>query len=350
VKQPTELAGLVDERQAAVAGRQSAGDRLALTFFQRDRRLIQQPQIAANHAERRAQLVRQMREQARGVVCGAGWTGAHCHHRLHGNHAWRACVLPIRAAREIIVRTEMAFAADSDPGSRESPLVTCVVPVRDDFGPLERLLSALHQRPEVEVVVAFAGDRARAVDRLARQRPDVVWIESAPGRGPQLNAGAGRARGGWLWFLHADTVPREGWFEAFRRVDADRGVIGGSFRFLLDSAAWQARVLERLVAVRVWWFGLPYGDQGIFVRRAVFERMGGFADIPLMEDVELIGRLKRLGRLRHLREAVVTSGRRWERDGWGRRSLRNLTTLGLYYGGASPRWLATRYDRQQAGR
>jgi hypothetical protein len=122
-------------------------------------------------------------------------------------------------------------------------------------------------------------------------------------------------------------------------------VIGGSFRFALDSDAWQARIWERGVALRVRLFGLPYGDQGLFVRADVFARMGGFRALPLMEDVDLITRLKRQGRIRHLNEQLHTSARRWEREGWWRRSRRNLGLLALYYVGVEPERLARRYQR-----
>ena len=102
---------------------------------------------------------------------------------------------------------------------------------------------------------------------------------------------------------------------------------------------------ERGVAIRVRLFGLPYGDQGQFVRRSVFQRMGGFRPFPLMEDVDFIRRLKRVGRIRHLKVKLVTSARRWEREGWWRRTRGNLTLLALYYVGVSPERLARRYDR-----
>jgi hypothetical protein len=99
------------------------------------------------------------------------------------------------------------------------------------------------------------------------------------------------------------------------------------------------------VALRVKLFGLPYGDQGLFVRRALFQRMGGYAPWPLMEDVDFVRRLARLGRLRHLSLGLVTSARRWERQGWLRRSAANLATLAAFAAGVSPERLARRYYR-----
>jgi rSAM/selenodomain-associated transferase 2 len=234
-------------------------------------------------------------------------------------------------------------------------LVSIVIPARRGE---ERLPALLHQLPphdDVEVIVAFGGrvdDELRLALSERREssgaRRDVTWVESEEGRGPQLNAGAARAQGTWIWFVHADSRLPDNWIDVFRSLAAAPDVVGGSFAFHLDSGAWQARVLERGVALRVALFGLPYGDQGIFVRRTVFQQIGGYATIPLMEDVEFVRRLKRAGRLRHLKVELATSARRWERDGWWRRSALNLVFLTLYELGASPVWLATRYDRSHA--
>ncbi len=200
-------------------------------------------------------------------------------------------------------------------------------------------------RDEVEVIVAFKGPLDADASKVRDARPDIRWLHGTRARGFQLNQGAACASGRWLWFVHADSVLPLDWYAAFREVDAIDRVVGGSFAFRLDSAAWQARVLERGVRWRVRWLGLPYGDQGLFVRRSVFDEMGGFADLPLMEDVDFVRRLKPYGVLRHLTVGLTTSARRWEREGWWTRSARNLLLLGLYELGAPPGWLARRYYR-----
>lgn len=225
------------------------------------------------------------------------------------------------------------------------PLVSVIIPVRDDDAALDALLSCLPATPDVEHAVSHAGVPSERQRALRRARPDVRWVDGPPGRGRQLNAGAAVASGRWLWFLHADCMPPVGWVELFTAMDHDAGIGGGSFAFRLDAAAWQARLLEHAVALRVRLFGLPYGDQGIFVRRAVFDQIGGFADWPLMEDVHFVRRLARATTVRHLTVPLVTSARRWERDGWMRRSTRNVLTLAAYAAGMSPQRLARRYDR-----
>ena len=232
------------------------------------------------------------------------------------------------------------------------PLVSLIVPVRGDARPLAELLRQVTSRAEVtrsgpaevEVIVSCARPVDEALAGVRARFPQVVWIEASAGRGRQLNAGASCASGQWLWFVHADSVLPGGWLDAFRNLEREPdAVVGGAFRFALDSHAWQARLLEQGVRLRVKWFNLPYGDQGIFVRRSVFEAIGGFPAIPLMEDVVLVRRLKGSGRLRHLNLNLVTSARRWEHEGWLRRSARNVLTLVLYHAGMSPERLARRY-------
>ena len=218
-------------------------------------------------------------------------------------------------------------------------MVSIVVPLLDDTPAAVRLLATLPARPDVEIVLVDGGHDP-ALDGLAAARADVRLIRSARGRGRQLDAGAAGASGAWLWFLHADSRVPAGWRDVFAQAP-DAG--GGWFRFALDSAAWQARLLERLVAWRVRVLRLPYGDQGIFVRRETFARLGGFGDLPLMEDVAFVRRLVRDGPVHESPLAVTTSARRWERDGWLRRSLRNVTLLALYQLGVSPARLARWY-------
>jgi len=162
-----------------------------------------------------------------------------------------------------------------------------------------------------------------------------------------MNAGAAAAAGTWLLFLHADSILPAGWFEAIAQLDDD--VAGGWFRFALDDAAWQARVIERLTAWRVKSLRLPYGDQGIFVRREVFVELGGFPDFPLMEDVAFVRRLVRAGPVVEVPLAIRTSARRWRRDGWFRRSTKNLALVGLYFLGVAPERLARWYRSAARG-
>ena len=227
------------------------------------------------------------------------------------------------------------------------PLVSVVVPVLRDTeqlsGLLESLTTTRPARPdEVEVVVANGGPSDGLLAELQTRHDEVRWIASEPGRGIQMNAGAEAAAGRWLLFLHADVRPDARWLDELRRLDATAHV-GGAFAFRLASGATWARCLERGVALRVHWLGLPYGDQGIFVRRDAFRRLGGYSRLPIMEDVELLRRLRQAGTLTWSEVPVSVSVRRWERDGWLRRSVANMVLVGLYFAGVSPAWLARRY-------
>ena len=213
----------------------------------------------------------------------------------------------------------------------------------DDAPAVARLLQHLPPDPRVELLIVDGGRDAR-LDDLTSRRPDIRLLRSQPGRGRQMNAGAAAASGQWLLFLHADSVLPPQWLSAFSAVSAP--VVGGWFRFALDDPAWQARWIERAVAWRVRLLRLPYGDQGYFVTRDRFHALGGFDDIPLMEDVAFVRRLVRAGRVIELPLPLVTSARRWHADGWLRRSTRNLCLVSLYFAGVSPSRLARWYQRK----
>jgi hypothetical protein len=159
-----------------------------------------------------------------------------------------------------------------------------------------------------------------------------------------LIAGGEAAQGPWLLFLHADTVLQAGWrpeVTAFMG-HPDNAAKAAAFRFALDETAGWARRLEKMVAWRGRRLCLPYGDQGLLIHRDFYRSLGGFNPLPLMEDVDLIRRIG-CGRLRILQSAALTSAQKWRRDGWIRRSLRNLTCLTLYFAGVPPRVLVRLY-------
>jgi rSAM/selenodomain-associated transferase 2 len=226
------------------------------------------------------------------------------------------------------------------------PRVSVVVPVLADAAAAARLLAQIQPDPRVEIIIADGGSDPALTPLTAR--PDVRLTRSAQGRAVQMNAGAVLARGDWLLFLHADsTLPRQ-WLEALLAVTPDTG--GGWFRFSLDDPSWQARTIELGVRLRVRLLRLPYGDQGFFVRRIVFERLGGYRPLPLMEDVEFICRLRRAVPVAELPLPLGTSARRWHRDGWARRSARNMLLLGLYFVGTPAGRLASWYMGGRNGR
>ncbi len=190
-------------------------------------------------------------------------------------------------------------------------------------------------------IVVVDGGSADGTAEVARRLGARV-IEAPRGRGLQLQAGIAAARGAWLLLLHADTVLQPGWQQAADAAMRDPGR-AGYFRFALDSAAPQARRLERLVAWRCRVLAVPYGDQGLLISRALLDAVGGMRPLVLMEDVDLIRRIGRR-RLVALDAAAVTSAEKWQRDGWLRRSARNLCCLALYYLGVPPTLIARLYS------
>jgi len=224
-------------------------------------------------------------------------------------------------------------------------VISIIIPVYRDSEALARTLGALDASRAEVIVVATPEDG----DRLAPLRsahPEIVWLQAPRGRARQMNAGAAMARGRWLLFLHADTRLPSGWRDAVEAADADPEVSAGCFRFALDSSVPAARAIELGVRLRVRVFALPYGDQGLFVRREAFEALKGYADLPIMEDVDLIRRLRSRGRLFRSPLRAVTSARRWERDGWISRTVRHLGLILLYFCGIGPGRLI-RLDRSR---
>jgi len=224
--------------------------------------------------------------------------------------------------------------------------LSIVIPALNEAANLARLLPDLVVRePRAEVLVVDGGsdDDSRAV--VARV-PSVRWLSGPRGRARQMNAGARAAQGEILLFLHADTSLPAGAGAAILGALGDPAAVGGRFDVQLDSrrlllvlTAWLMNRRSRLT-------GISTGDQGIFVRRAVFDALGGYPDIPLMEDVELTRRLKRCGRLAALGLCVTTSARKWEDEGIVRTIVLMWTLRLLYALGVPPARLHRWYYRQ----
>ena len=203
--------------------------------------------------------------------------------------------------------------------------LSTVIPTLNAAATLPATLAALG--PVHEIVVADGGSGDATVARAMEAGARVI---AAPrGRGPQLAAGIAAATAEWLLLLHADTSLAPGWRKAAATHMRDHPDKAGWFRFALDSADPRARRLERLVAWRCRVLALPYGDQGLLLRRDTLRDVGGVRPLPLMEDVDLVRRLGR-HRLVGLDAAALTSVAKWERDGWYRRSARNLLCLSLW--------------------
>jgi rSAM/selenodomain-associated transferase 2 len=229
-------------------------------------------------------------------------------------------------------------------------MISVVIPTLNADQTLPQTLRPLVQGVLGEVVrevIVTDGGSSDDTAAIAEAAGCVLTVGSK-GRGEQLMAGAALARGRWLMFLHADTVLQDGWVEEVQRFMArpDAQERAGAFTFALNDDSLSARRTAFWVGVRCAALKLPYGDQGLFLSRTLYDAVGGFRPIPLMEDVDLV---RRLGgkRIAMLKTKAVTGAARFRAQGYARRSFGNLILLTRFLMGADPADLARAYDRQR---
>jgi rSAM/selenodomain-associated transferase 2 len=223
--------------------------------------------------------------------------------------------------------------------------LSVVVPTLNEESQIAATLDAARQPGVHEIIVVDGGSRD-ATERIAVSLAD-RFLLGPRGRASQMNAGARAATGDVLLFLHADTVLPAGSAAAIEAGMAEASAVGGRFDVLLEPSTPLLRLVAALMNLRSRLSGIATGDQAIFVRRDVFERLGGFAEMPLMEDIDFSRRLKRAGSIACLRQRVSTSSRRWLVDGPIRTILRMWTLRFLYFAGVSPARLRRAYaDRR----
>jgi rSAM/selenodomain-associated transferase 2 len=208
-----------------------------------------------------------------------------------------------------------------------------IIPTLNEKGRLGEQIGFLLQHEGVEVIIADGGSDD-GTEALAR-RLGAVTVSSPRGRATQMNAGAHRASGGILLFLHADTFLPGDFGEAVRESVAN-GAVGGAFRFSLDEEGAFLKFITMTANFRSSRMGIVFGDQAIFARSDSFAEAGGFPRQPLMEDYELIRRLRRLGKVEILDQKAVTSARRWREVGPVRNSLVNVAITWAYVLGVGP--------------
>ena len=228
--------------------------------------------------------------------------------------------------------------------------ISIVMPALNEAGTIAKVLAHIHPLPNVEVILVDGGsidDTGAIAARLG-----VRVISAAKGRAHQMNVGARAATGEILLFLHADTILPlnfETMVRATLQVPLSRSKpvpIAGAFALQIDDPLPSLRAIERLVAWRSRWRQMPYGDQAIFLTAETFQELGGFVDLPIMEDFELIRRLQRRGRIEILAAPVVTSARRWLQRGVWQTTLLNQAIVIAYLVGVSPIRLANWYHRR----
>jgi len=227
-------------------------------------------------------------------------------------------------------------------------MISVVIPTLNAETTLARtlgcLVGAAVQELIREVIVVDGGssDGTRAIVEASGAK----WIDSTRGRGRQLKTGADHAKCDWLLFLHGDTILQDGWEREVRafieHVERTGDQKAGIFRFAVDDYSAKARRLEVMVRFRCWLLSLPYGDQGLLISRHLYNNVGGFEDVPLMEDVSMVKRLGR-SRLAYFKSQAITSARRFRKNGFLLQPVKNMSLLVLYFMRVPPRILAKLY-------
>ncbi len=229
--------------------------------------------------------------------------------------------------------------------------ISIVIPVFQEAYTINHTLDHLINLPfsgRFDIIVVDAAPSPTTIGAI--RRTDVAKITAPKGRGPQMNRGAAAAAGDILLFLHADTrLPLDALESVAEALRSPR-IVGGAFHLGIASSNPLFRVIEAAVSLRTRLTRIPYGDQALFFDRRFFSRIGGFSDIGIMEDVELMRRVKKGGhRIRILPARVRTSPRRWQREGIVNCTLRNWLLLTRFYLGTPPDRLARHYRAATAG-
>lgn len=221
-------------------------------------------------------------------------------------------------------------------------LISIIIPVLNEAAILKHTLIPLQQYSGVEIIVVDGGSQDETI-AIARQTKATVISVIGKGRAGQINAGAKIAGGNMLLFLHADTQLPPNFASLVTKTLDRSGVIAGAFELAIAGTKPALRWIETLVKMRSHLFSLPYGDQAIFITKPAFFKLGGFADLPIMEDFEFIKRAQKIGKIAIAPAAVTTSGRRWQKLGvWQTTAINQLIIAG-YYLGISPAKLANFY-------
>jgi rSAM/selenodomain-associated transferase 2 len=221
--------------------------------------------------------------------------------------------------------------------------LSVVIPTLNAENGLPACLAALMEGLETGLIRELVISDGGSVDKtlLIADEVGAVVVTGAPSRGGQLRRGVTTAKGDWVLLLHADTVLAPGWSEAV--INHMPNEQAGYFRLSFASAGVPARIVAGWANLRSNWFGLPYGDQGMVLPRALLDSVGGVPELPLMEDVALARALR--GQMVALPIIARTSAEKYETEGWFRRGIRNLWTLCRYLCGADPERLAQDYRR-----
>ncbi|MDI9638086.1 TIGR04283 family arsenosugar biosynthesis glycosyltransferase [Oscillatoria amoena NRMC-F 0135] len=223
--------------------------------------------------------------------------------------------------------------------------VSVIIPVVNEVKTIAQTLAQLNSDRPIEIIVVDGGSQDGTWEYL--QTLDLKAISAPKGRAHQMNAGAAIASGDILVFLHADTRLPAGFDSLAIQALAQPGTLAGAFTLAIDDPSWLLRWIEKGVNARSRLLQLPYGDQALFLKAAVFEQLGGFPQQAFMEDFEFIRRLRRQGHIAIVPTPVLTSARRWQALGVWKTTIVNQGAIAAYLGGVQPERIAQWYRRQR---
>ncbi len=229
----------------------------------------------------------------------------------------------------------------------KAPKISIIIPVLNEAATIQETLTKLQEAKNIEAIVVDGGSRDETVAIAKRcgvsKVAPVKVISTAAGRARQMNAGAGIATGDILLFLHADTLLPSNFETSVRQALQNAGTVAGAFELQIDAQLQGLRIVEKMVNWRSRFLSMPYGDQAIFLRTAVFHEIGGFPDLPIMEDFELMLKLRRQGQIAIVSAPALTSGRRWQKLGVMKTTLINQLIIAGYFLGVPPAQLVRWY-------
>lgn len=208
---------------------------------------------------------------------------------------------------------------------------------------IERVKSSASGMIYLAEIIVVDGDPGKSTLKAIND-PDIIKKESPAGRGVQMNNGARAATADVLLFLHADTILPANAFSTVLNVCRDKEIVAGAFDLVIDAPHPGFRIIEKLASLRSRITRIPFGDQAIFIKADCFQRLGGYKPIALMEDVDIMLRIRQRGyRIRFISDPVVTSARRWKKEGMIYTTIRNWILQLLFYIGVSPEKLKNYY-------
>ncbi|NEO53415.1 MAG: glycosyltransferase family 2 protein [Okeania sp. SIO3B5] len=221
--------------------------------------------------------------------------------------------------------------------------ISIIIPVLNEVSTITQTISTAQtaKDKDIEIIVVDGGSNDGTIELI--KCLNIQIISSVPGRATQMNCGAKMARGKILLFLHGDTFLPLNFDQLLQDILVKPKIIAGAFELSIRGTKKSLRIVERMVNWRSRYLQMPYGDQGIFLPAKIFQEIGGFPEIPIMEDFELVRQLKKRGQIAIVPTPVLTSGRRWQKLGILKTTFINQIVIIAYLLGVSPQRLARWY-------